>query len=125
MKTLNQIIKDFLYENGIKQSELARKIGDSHQNFSQKLRLTDLTITFVAQICIALHHDFFADYANEIGLYKNVPKLYKQSPETIDIVNELREEFKAEFKALKEEIRSDKEKIEDLKKSRKISNAKH
>ncbi len=118
---MDLIIKDYLYKNGIRKAHVAKILGYNPQNFGPKLNLSDLTVSFVAQICIALNHDFFQDYANEIGLYKQIPKAYKQSPEVIDIVNELKEEFKQ----LREDLKSDQDKIQELKKSRKISSNKH
>lgn len=129
MKRINKIINDFLYEKSISKSFVAREIGESPQNFSQKLRLTDLTVEMVMKISIALKKDFFLElskeYDKEIGSKEPVPYVQDDKISVIqDQMNEMFDYMKQSNAALKKEINEiktvkDKE-LKTLKKSQNV-----
>ncbi len=61
MHTINDIIKSYIEEKGIKLSELARKTGISAQNLSRILQAKDLKVSQLFSISEALSvpYDYF------------------------------------------------------------------
>ncbi len=61
MNTINEIIKSYIEEKGIKLSELARKTGISAQNLSRILHAKDLKVSQLFSISEALNvpYDYF------------------------------------------------------------------
>ncbi|HCQ30237.1 MAG TPA: hypothetical protein DIU39_08130 [Flavobacteriales bacterium] len=61
MHTLNEIIKKYIEEKGIKLSELAKKTGISAQNLSRILHAKDLKVSQLFSISDALNlpYDYF------------------------------------------------------------------
>lgn len=60
--TIEQKIKMALSYAGISQSELARKIGTTPQNFNQKLKRNSLTKEELEQIAVALGGSWRAEF---------------------------------------------------------------
>lgn len=60
--TIEQKIKMALSYSGMSQSELARKIGTTPQNFNQKLKRNSLTKEEMEQIALALGGSWRAEF---------------------------------------------------------------
>lgn len=56
-------LKDLLQDEGISQSELARKLNMSHQAFNQALKVADVKSGFLEKIAMALGKDMSMFYA--------------------------------------------------------------
>jgi transcriptional regulator with XRE-family HTH domain len=64
MQTINEIIKHYIEEKGIKLSELARKTGISAQNLSRILQAKDLKVSqlFAISEALSVPYDYFIYY---------------------------------------------------------------
>ena len=63
MLPITRLIKNYIRDNDINQTELAASLNETPQNLYNKLRRSTLTIDYVSQISIVLKHDFFGDYS--------------------------------------------------------------
>lgn len=63
----SQVVSEFLRQKGISKSSLAKKLGESPSNLSQKLDRGDLDTGYLLRISEALDHNFFEDLSR---LYK-------------------------------------------------------
>jgi hypothetical protein len=129
-KGASQIIKEYLIRHDITKTRLAYLLNESVQNFSKKLKKTDLDTNYIAKISDALNHNFFEDLSAEyeqgklqddLGisiLTKNTQnkedfiRLYAKMQEQIDylIMNAKKNELdKVLFKKSIEEIKDEKE----------------
>lgn len=78
------IIKAHLENRGKSISHLAGLLGEERQNTTRKLSSSSINTDYLERICIALNHDFFADYSTELKKRKkDISHGMVNDPETI------------------------------------------
>lgn len=67
MKSINKIIKDYIRDNGLKQKDIAKKVGiESDSSFSQMLKNNSLNSDLILKISIECNYDFFAEMSRDL-----------------------------------------------------------
>jgi transcriptional regulator with XRE-family HTH domain len=86
MKTLNELIKKYIDDHGIKLSELSKKTGISSQNLSRILHANDLKVSQLFAITEALNlpYDYFIycyekKISNLNDCYESVKKIEEEN----------------------------------------------
>lgn len=65
MKSITELVKEFIAKKDIKPSQLARLCSTTEGNMIKKLKKHDMDSSWVARISTGLKHDFFADLSFE------------------------------------------------------------
>lgn len=89
MKHITDIINDYITENRISKSALARSIGITPSSLDGRLKNRDMTISFVQKISAILCHNFFAYLIDTVNNEKEIEglnleiKLLQREKETL------------------------------------------
>lgn len=80
MKPINEIIKDYFRDNGLKQNVIAANIGiNSDSSFSQMLKNNNLNSDLIHKISVECQYDFFAEMSRELRKEnKNIKSIAKK-----------------------------------------------
>lgn len=99
MKSINDIIKDYFYENGIKQNSIADKLGiKSYSSFSQMLKNNSLNSELIYKISLACNYDFFAELSKEMRKeHKEIKSSLNKETNTSEFEDAMIEVLKKRF----------------------------
>lgn len=65
MKTVNQLIIDYLSKKDMRQAQLARMMNDTPQNIGKKIKAKNISILFLEELSDILQHNFFEELSAE------------------------------------------------------------
>lgn len=75
MKNISEIITNYITENRISKSALARELGFTASNLGERLKNRNMTVNFVQKISEVLDHNFFIYLAEYNASCKEIEKL--------------------------------------------------
>lgn len=106
LKTITEIIKDYIRNNGVKSSHLADKLNMSRQNFNNRMRVNDLPTSFLLDISKALKYDFFRLFSDELAnsgvVFREDAKNYDYKEKYLDVLEDVRSMSKENRELTKE-----------------------